>query len=128
MSTVIAICIFVPYESVRRAVTLVALCWFKRLSLPTSPPPTAAAAVVHLGKPQPDHFLPTEDALLDRIQSTGQSAQNIFLVLIYTDGQPELSFLKAVNLFLLFVFVMPLSLKECIAVQQMRVRLSYFSW
>ena len=83
MSTVIAICIVVPYESVLRAVTLVALCWFKRLSLPTSPPPTAAAAVVvHLGKPQPDHFLPTEDALLHRIQSTGQSAQNIFLVLI----------------------------------------------
>ena len=83
MSTVIAICIFVPYESVLRAVTLVALCWFKRLSLPTSPPPTAAAAaVVHLGKPQPDHFLPTEDALLHRIQSTGQSAQTLVLVLI----------------------------------------------
>ena len=79
MSTVIAICIFVPYESVLRAVTLVALCWFKRLSLPTSPPPTA---VVHLGKPQPDHFLPTEDALLHRIQSTGQSAQTLVLVLI----------------------------------------------
>ena len=48
---------------------------------------------------------------------------------LHTDSQPELSFLKTVNLFFfLFAFVMPPSLKECIAVQLMRVRLSYFSW
>ena len=57
---------------------------------------------VHIpGPAQPDHFLPTEDALLHRIQSTGSSTQP-FSVLI-THNCTQALFFKRANLFHWFV-------------------------
>ena len=63
-----------PYEGAVRAVTLVALCWFKRLSWAKAAVCPLPQLTKNIPGPQPNHFLPTElDASLHRIQSTGST-------------------------------------------------------